>query len=194
RVLESTHFTCDTPVEEVFGDQTFLERPTIAGLIINGGAMLMVQPTKVRSEKEERQWIPPQGGVKFGADGDETLLTAALREFGEELGLTTEHLVPRKAPELIGHCRNPIPAERGESFEFKRIFFIVMHARSRDWVKLNGENRKYLWVDSGPYLLSLIGSMFERRETKFQAICAATVEAHKRGMLPWDCRLEPAPA
>jgi 8-oxo-dGTP diphosphatase len=57
------------------------DKPTIrvAGLLVREGRMLMVE----QGHREERYWLLPGGGVKFG----ETLSDALRREFREELGL-----------------------------------------------------------------------------------------------------------
>ncbi len=56
-------------------------KPTIrvAGLLVRDGRILMVE----QGRGEERYWLLPGGGVKFG----ETLSDALRREFDEELGL-----------------------------------------------------------------------------------------------------------
>jgi 8-oxo-dGTP diphosphatase len=57
------------------------DKPTIrvAGLLIHEGRMLMVE----QGRGDERYWLLPGGGVKFG----ETLSDALRREFSEELRL-----------------------------------------------------------------------------------------------------------
>jgi 8-oxo-dGTP diphosphatase len=57
------------------------DKPTIrvAGLLVNEGRILMVE----QGREEERYWLLPGGGVRFG----ETLSDALRREFTEELGL-----------------------------------------------------------------------------------------------------------
>ena len=56
-------------------------KPTIrvAGLLVDEGRMLMVE----QGHSDERYWLLPGGGVKFG----ETLADALKREFLEELGM-----------------------------------------------------------------------------------------------------------
>jgi 8-oxo-dGTP diphosphatase len=56
-------------------------KPTIrvAGLLIHEGSILMVE----QGRGEERYWLLPGGGVKFG----ETLSDGLRREFQEELGM-----------------------------------------------------------------------------------------------------------
>jgi 8-oxo-dGTP diphosphatase len=58
-----------------------VDKPTIrvAGLLVNEGRILMVE----QGRGEERYWLLPGGGVRFG----ETLSEALRREFVEELGL-----------------------------------------------------------------------------------------------------------
>jgi 8-oxo-dGTP diphosphatase len=58
-----------------------VDKPTIrvAGLLVDEGRMLMVE----QGHSDERYWLLPGGGVKFG----ETLADALKREFLEELGM-----------------------------------------------------------------------------------------------------------
>jgi ADP-ribose pyrophosphatase YjhB (NUDIX family) len=58
-----------------------VDKPTIrvAGLLVDDGRMLMVE----QGHSDERYWLLPGGGVKFG----ETLADALKREFLEELGM-----------------------------------------------------------------------------------------------------------
>jgi ADP-ribose pyrophosphatase YjhB (NUDIX family) len=57
------------------------QKPTIrvAGLLIHKGSILMVE----QGRGDERYWLLPGGGVKFG----ETLSDGLRREFQEELGM-----------------------------------------------------------------------------------------------------------
>lgn len=57
------------------------DKPTIrvAGLLVHEGRILMVE----QGHEEERYWLLPGGGVKFG----ETLADALRREFDEEIAL-----------------------------------------------------------------------------------------------------------
>ena len=80
-------------------------KPTIrvAGLLIHEGSILRVE----QGRGDERYWLLPGGGVKFG----ETLQDGLRREFQEELGMRVgvqrlvaivESTRPRSAPQCVG--------------------------------------------------------------------------------------------
>jgi 8-oxo-dGTP pyrophosphatase MutT (NUDIX family) len=186
-MLSNPRYNWDTPVEQM----ELRGRPTVGIAIVCRGRVLTVQSEKSTAEESVNpsfrlQWTLPQGKIEKG----ETIHDAGVRELTEEVGLPREVLVsPMGRPKMLIDCLNRTPVARkkpGEVYEFKEIFYMVLHAYRDDWVQPGRGIKKFAWVGSPGHLLTLIGGMQETRPTKFQATCAVVNKAREAGLLPWS--------
>ncbi len=177
RVLRPTGHTPRTRIEDV----EFHGRPTIGIVVIYDRNVLFVKP------RAGRHCIIPQGGIE--RPQDKTFLDAAYREGRQELNLEERHFKKGQEHILLGEFLNPIPIGRGISATFKHLFLMVVPVWYSDWVRLNRENQKFVWVGSEGALMTLIGKMRAERPVKFWGIVNAIDEMGKRGIIPWKSGL-----
>lgn len=180
RVLRPTEYRPETLIRDV----QFNGRPTIAIVATYERDILFVKP------KEGEHCILPQGGIRPTVD--ETFTDAAYREGREELELERTCFKKGKEHTLLGEFLNPIPIKRGVREAFKHTFVMVVPVWHSDWVRLNRENKKFVWVGNSGALMTLIGKMREERPVKFWGIVNAIDDMAKRGIIPWNSGLATA--
>lgn len=179
RVLQQTPYTPETQIADIRASG----RLTVVLFVVYAGKVLFVKPSK------GKHCILPQGGVSLSRD--ETLRHAAEREGEEELGLQRTCFAKDKSIFVLGEAINPLPPERESvvSEGMKHLIVLAIPVWYSDWVRLNGENKKFIWVDGQNVFLSLIRRMHDERPEKFWLTVNAVDDMGKRGVIPWSSGL-----
>ncbi len=172
RVLKPTKYNHKTPIAHLKTQG----RQTVSMAFTDGGRILLVQP---KCTGKEKKFIFPQGGISL--ERDQCLIDAVEREGSEELQFDFRCFKKNKDPVLLGECLNPMH----RSSSYKHLFVVAVPVWYRDWVKLNHENKKYVWVENRKTLMTCIGWLQENRPVKFWAMINAIDDMAKAGMLSW---------
>lgn len=155
-------------------------RPTASIIVIQNGRVLLVQSSK---DSTGRTWGLPQGGIKVEQVG-----SAVLRECNEELGISFDPIEINHL-RVLGQRVNRLPPERKFQHEGKDklLIFVVVSLDRMRRIRLNEENSNFALVADQYCFWNLMGDVQLRRPEKFRMTCAALNEAHRIGMLSWQC-------
>ena len=138
-------------------------RPCVGVMLVNGDGKVFVG--KRIDNKEGDAWQMPQGGMDDGED----VLTAGLRELGEETGVTETNsaLIARGKEELLYDLPDELQGKLwGGKFRGQRQFWLLMRFTGNDdEIDLEAHNPpefcEWKWVD--PELLPELIVPFKKR-------------------------------
>jgi len=162
-------------------------RPTLQVVVVCGGAILMVLPKKAEMENE---FIFPQEGLSIGNGAN--LCRELERGCLEELNIQSSDFDMRYRG-VLSQFLNPIPDERQsgcDGFAEKDCVVVLASVRHevirQQKVRLNHENKKFLWVRSSEEFHERTAGLKNKRPVKYQAMTEVVLTLFKKKIIPWE--------